>query len=429
MYLLEKLLVKGGNKLCGDVTISGAKNAAVAILPACLLVNDRCRIENLPDIKDVKLFLKILENLGAEVSYIDNNTVEIDCSDVESYEPLGDLTRRMRGSSYLMGALLGRFGRFSVDPPGGCDFGTRPIDMHIKCFELMGATVDTSRGMVNANAPKLKGTQIFFDIASVGATVNAILAAVLAEGTTVIESAAREPHVVDLANFLNACGAQIRGAGTDTITIKGVSSLHGGTYAIIPDQIEAGTFMIAAAATRGDVTLHNVIPRHLEIIGSKLIEAGVSVEYGDDTARVWVPDGCEFRRVNFIALPYPGYPTDMQPQLVTFLSTISGTSTAREGVWDNRFRYVDQLKRLGATIRVEGKLAIIDGVSQLIGAEVKATDLRAGAAMIIAGLMADGTTEIRDIYHIDRGYENFENKFIALGADIHRVQVVEDDYI
>ena len=429
MYLLEKLLVKGGNRLFGDVTISGAKNAAVAILPACLLVNDRCRIENLPDIKDVKLFLKILENLGAEVCYIDDNTVEIDCSDVSSFEPLGELTRRMRGSSYLMGALLGRFGQFSVDPPGGCDFGTRPIDMHIKCFELMGATVDTSRGMLNAKAEKLKGTQIFFDIVSVGATVNAILAAVLAEGTTVIESAAREPHVVDLANFLNACGAQIRGAGTDTIRIKGVSSLHGGTYAIIPDQIEAGTFMIAAAATRGDVTLHNVIPRHLEIIGSKLVEAGVNVEYGDDTARVWVEDGCNFKKVNFIALPYPGYPTDMQPQLVTFLSTVNGTSTAREGVWDNRFRYIDQLKRMGATIRVEGKLAIIDGVKQLMGAEVKATDLRAGAAMIIAGLMADGTTEIRDIYHIDRGYENFENKFIALGADIHRVQVVEKDYI
>ena len=413
----------------GDVTISGAKNAAVAILPACLLVNDRCRIENLPDIKDVKLFLKILENLGAEVCYIDNNTVEIDCSDVDSYKPLGELTRRMRGSSYLMGALLGRFNRFSVDPPGGCDFGPRPIDMHIKCFELMGATVDTSRGIVAAKADKLKGAHVFFDIVSVGATVNAILAAVLAEGTTIIESAAREPHVVDLANFLNACGAQIRGAGTDTIRIKGVPALHGGTYAIIPDQIEAGTFMIAAAATRGDVTLHNVIPRHLEIIGSKLIEAGVNIEYGDDTARVWVDENTEFRKINFIALPYPGFPTDMQPQLVTFLTTIKGTSTAREGVWDNRFRYIDQLKRLGATIRVEGKLAIIDGVERLVGADVKATDLRAGAAMIIAGLMAEGTTEIRDIYHIDRGYENFEDKFIALGGNIQRIQVVEDDYI
>lgn len=429
MYLLEKLLIKGGNKLSGNVVISGAKNAAVAILPACLLVNDRCRIENLPDIKDVKLFLKILENLGAEVCYIDNNTVEIDCSGVSSYEPLGELTRRMRGSSYLMGALLGRTKQFCVDPPGGCDFGTRPIDMHIKSFELMGAKVDTSRGIVAAKAEKLKGAQIYFDIVSVGATVNAILASVLAEGTTVIEGAAREPHVVDLANFLNACGAQIRGAGTDTIRIKGVDQLHGGTYAIIPDQIEAGTFMIAAAATRGDVTLHNVIPRHLEIIGSKLIEAGVNVEYGDDTAHVWVEEGREFKKINFIALPYPGYPTDMQPQLVTFLTTIKGTSTAREGVWDNRFRYIEQLKRMGASIRVEGKLAIIDGVDQLVGAEVKATDLRAGAAMIIAGLMAEGTTEIRDIYHIDRGYENFEDKFIALGGNIQRIQVVEEDYI
>lgn len=429
MFLLEKLLVKGGNKLHGSVVISGAKNAAVAILPACLLVKGVCRLENLPDIKDVKLFLRILENLGSEVHYIDNNTVEIDCSNVDSYEPLGDLTRRMRGSAYLMGALLGRFRHFRVDPPGGCDFGTRPIDMHIKSFELMGARVDTSRGVVAADAEQLHGAQIYFDIVSVGATVNAILAAVLADGTTTIESAAKEPHVVDLANFLNACGAQIRGAGTDTIRIKGVQSLHGVNYAIIPDQIEAGTFMIAAAATRGDVTLQNVIPRHLEIIGSKLIEAGVKVAYGEDSVRVWVEDGTVFKKINFIALPYPGYPTDMQPQLVTFLTTVPGTSTAREGVWEDRFRYIGQLKRMGASIRVEGKLAIIDGVEQLNGVSVKATDLRAGAAMIIAGLMADGTTEIRDIYHIDRGYENFEEKFIALGGDIQRIQVVEDDYI
>ena len=293
----------------------------------------------------------------------------------------------------------------------------------------MGARVDVSRGLLVADSKSLTGAQIFFDIVSVGATVNAILAAVLAEGTTIIESAAKEPHVVDLANFLNACGAQIRGAGTDTIRIKGVASLHGGTYAIIPDQIEAGTFMIAAAATRGDVTLHNVIPRHLEIIGSKLVEAGVKVQYMTDSVRVWVEDDTVFRRVNFIALPYPGYPTDMQPQLVTFLTTIPGTSTAREGVWENRFRYVDQLKRMGANIRVEGKLAIIDGVDKLIGTDVKATDLRAGAAMIIAGLMAEGTTEIRDIYHIDRGYENFEEKFIKLGGDIQRVQVVTDEYL
>ncbi len=426
---MEKLLIKGGNKLCGDVTISGAKNAAVAILPACLLINGLCRIENLPDINDVKLYLKILRELGAEVRYIDKNTVEIDCTNVNSYRPQSQLTRRMRGSSYLMGALLGRFGKFVVDTPGGCDFGTRPIDMHIKSFGLLGAEVDTSHGMVTAEAENLVGTRIFFDIVSVGATVNAILAATLAEGTTVIESAAKEPHVVDLANFLNACGAKIRGAGTDTIRIHGVPQLRGGTYAIIPDQIEAGTFMIAAAATRGDVTLHNVIPRHLEIIGSKLIEAGVSVEYGIDSVRVYVRENAVLRRINFIALPYPGYPTDMQPQLVTFLTTIAGTSTAREGVWDDRFRYTGQLKRMGANIRVEGKLAIIDGVPKLTGARVNATDLRAGAAMIIAGLMADGVTEIYDIYHIDRGYETFETKFVALGGDIERISVIEDDYI
>ncbi len=426
---MEKLLIKGGNKLHGEVPISGAKNAAVAILPACILVNGVCRIENLPDIKDVKLFLRILEGLNAKIEYIDKNTVEVDCRGVNSYEPMSDLTRRMRGSSYLMGALLGRFHKFKVDPPGGCDFGTRPIDMHIKCFEAMGTDIDSSRGILVANAEELKGAHIFFDIVSVGATVNAILAAVLADGTTIIESAAKEPHVVDLANFLNNCGAQIRGAGTDTIKIKGVPSLHGSTYTIIPDQIEAGTFMIAAAATRGDVTITNVIPRHLEIIGSKLIEAGVKVDYMTDSVRVWVDEGAKLRSINFIALPYPGFPTDMQPQLVTFLTTIPGTSTAREGVWEDRFRYVNQLKRLGANIRVEGKLAIIDGVPELTGANVKATDLRAGAAMIIAGLMADGITEIRDIYHIDRGYENFEDKFIALGGDIQRVQVLEEDYI
>ncbi|MCD8180728.1 MAG: UDP-N-acetylglucosamine 1-carboxyvinyltransferase [Firmicutes bacterium] len=424
---MEKLLIKGGNRLCGEVTISGAKNAAVAILPACLLVKDTCRIENLPDIKDVKLYLKILEQLNADVKYIDKNTVEIDCTNVNSYVPSGDLTRRMRGSSYLMGALLGRFLRFSVDPPGGCDFGTRPIDQHIKSFEALGADIDMSRGVINGSAASLTGANIFFDVVSVGATVNAILAATCADGLTVIENAAKEPHIVDLANFLNNMGANIRGAGTDTIKIKGTKNLHGGTYAIIPDQIEAGTFMIAAAATRGDVVLKNVIPRHLEIISAKLIEAGVKVREGDDSVRVWVDEGTVFKRVNFIAMPYPGFPTDMQPQLVAFLTTIPGTSTAREGVWENRFRYVNELKRMGANIRVEGKLAIIDGVESLTGASVKATDLRAGAAMIIAGLMADGTTEIRDIYHIDRGYESFERKFIGIGGNIQRIQVVDDD--
>lgn len=421
-------MIKGGNRLTGEVTVSGAKNAAVAILPACILVKDKCHIENLPDIKDVKLFLRILEDLNADVKYIDKNTVEIDCTNVNSWKPLRDLTRRMRGSSYLMGALLGRFHKFSVDPPGGCDFGTRPIDQHIKSFEALGADIDLSRGMINAEADELRGASIFFDVVTVGATVNAILAAVLADGLTVIENAAKEPHVVDLANFLNNMGANVRGAGTDTIRIRGVKELHGGSYAIIPDQIEAGTFMIAAAATRGDVTLKNIIPRHLEIISAKLEEAGVKVKYGDDSVRVYVEDGTVFKRVNFIARPYPGFPTDMQPQLVTFLTTINGTSTARESVWDNRFRYIHELKRMGADIQVEGQLAIIHGVEKLFGANVKATDLRAGAAMIIAGLMAEGTTEITEIYHIDRGYENFEEKFAALGGDIVRVQVVDGEF-
>ena len=423
---LEKVLVKGGNKLRGEVTISGAKNAAVAILPACLLVKGNCRIENLPDIKDVKLFLRILEQLNADVKYIDKNTVDIDCTNVDSYRPLGDLTRKMRGSSYLMGALLGRFSNFIVDPPGGCDFGTRPIDQHIKAFETLGADIDTSKGVIEGSAENLSGGNIFFDVITVGATINAMLAATTANGITVIENAAKEPHIVDLANFLNNMGANIRGAGTDTITIKGTKDLHGGTYTIIPDQIEAGTFMIAAAATRGDVVLKNVIPRHLEIISAKLIEAGVNISEGEDSVRVWVNDDTKFKHINFIAMPYPGFPTDMQPQLVTFLTTIEGTSMAREGVWDNRFRYVNELKRMGADIRVEGKLAIINGVNSLIGAHVKATDLRAGAAMIIAGLMAEGTTEITDIYHIDRGYENFEDKFVNLGGSIERIQVVDD---
>lgn len=428
MYLLDKLLIKGGNRLHGEISISGAKNAAVAILPACILADGTCRIENLPDIKDVKRFLKILENLNAKISYIDKNTVEIDCTKVNSYKPLGELTRKMRGSSYLMGALLGRFHKFIVDPPGGCDFGARPIDQHIKAFEVLGAQIDLSRGMINGIAKNLTGGNIFFDVVSVGATINAMLAAAKSSGTTVIENAAKEPHIVDLANFLNNMGANIRGAGTDTIKIKGVDSLHGCSYTIIPDQIEAGTFMIAAAATRGDVVLNNVIPRHLDIISAKLIEAGVKIENGEDSIHVWVEDGTVFKHINFIALPYPGFPTDMQPQLVAFLSTIPGTSTAREGVWDNRFRYVDELKRMGANIRVEGKLAIIDGVDKLLGSHVRATDLRAGAAMIIAGLMADGTTEITDVYHIDRGYENFEQKFIKLGGDIQRVTVIDDIY-
>ena len=425
---MEKLIIKGGNRLTGTVEISGAKNAAVAIIPACILLDDKCRLENLPDIQDTKLFIKILKQLGADITYIDSNTVDIDCAGISTYEPSRELTRKMRGSSYLMGALLGRFQKFVMDTPGGCDFGTRPIDQHIKSFESLGAKIDVTGSMITGTTKKEKlvGANIYFDIVSVGATINAILAAVKATGTTIIENAAKEPHIVDLANFLNAMGAKIRGAGTDTIRIRGVQTLKGGTYTIIPDQIEAGTFMIAAAATKGDVTITNVIPRHLEPITAKLVESGADVVEFDDSVRVYVPENTVFKKVNFIAMPYPGYPTDMQPQLVTFLTTVNGTSTAREGVWDNRFRYVSELKRMGAQIRVEGKLAIVDGVEKLFGASVQAHDLRAGAAMIIAGLMAEGTTEITDIYHIDRGYERFEEKFIKLGGDIKRVTVLAD---
>ena len=421
---MEKIVIHGGKRLMGEVTVSGAKNAAVAIIPACLLINCNCRLENLPDIKDVKLYLQILEKLGADVKFIDTNTVDIDCSNVESIEPDSNLTEKMRGSSYLIGALLGRSNKCVTQTPGGCDFGTRPIDQHIKGFKALGAEVKMQYGKIYAYAEELIGANVYFDVVSVGATVNIILGAVKAKGMTVIENAAKEPHIVDLANFLNAMGANIRGAGTDTIKIKGVTRLHGGIYSIIPDQIEAGTFMIAAAATYGDVLIKNVIPRHLEPISAKLIETGATVEEFDDSVRVYVKENVTFKKINFIALPYPGYPTDMQPQLVTFLSVVNGTSTAREGVWDDRFRYVNELNRMGANIDVEGNLAIINGVPKLMGTNVRATDLRAGAAMIIAGLMADGVTEIHDIYHIDRGYENFEQKFISLGAEIKRVQVL-----
>jgi len=424
--LVEKLLVKGGKPLSGTIKISGAKNAAVAIIPACLLIEDKCRLENLPDIKDVKLYLDILKDLGAEIETVDKSTVIVDCKTVNSYTPKDELARKMRGSSYLIGALLGRFHRCVVPMPGGCDFGTRPIDQHIKGFEALGANCDQSYGKVCATADTLTSGHIYFDVTSVGATINVILGAVMAKGVSILENAAKEPHIVDLANFLNAMGAKIRGAGTDTIKITGVEKLHGGTYSIIPDQIEAGTFMIASAATRGDVTITNVIPRHLESISAKLIESGIQVDEFDDSVRVYCKANKPLKKINFVALPYPGFPTDMQPQLVTYLSTVNGTSSAREGVWDDRFRYVGELKRMGADITVEGKLAIINGVPKLMGTSVRATDLRGGAAMIIAGLMADGTTEICDIYHIDRGYENFEEKFRTLGGDIERIEVLEN---
>ena len=415
---MDKFIIMGGKRLCGEVTVSGAKNAAVAVIPAAILVEGTCRIENVPAINDVAVILDILKYLGATVKYLDRHSLEINCENVNTYTAPYELASKMRASYYLIGALLGRFSDAEVPPPGGCNFGTRPIDMHIKGFEALGADVSIERGVIEAHADKLVASNIFMDVVSVGATINVMLAAVRAEGTTVIENAAKEPHVVDIANFLNAMGAHIRGAGTDVIKIKGVEKLTGGTYTIIPDQIEAGTFMIAAAATRGDVVVKNVIPKHLESITAKMAEMNITVEERDDSVRVCADK--PLMKANVKTLPYPGFPTDLQPQMVTLLSVAQGTSIVTESVWDNRFQYVDELRRLGAQISVDGKVAVVEGVEMLSGAPVKATDLRAGASMIIAGLMADGITEISELRHIDRGYEDLEEKLRALGAQIVR---------
>ncbi len=411
--------MKGGNKLMGEVTISGAKNAVVAIIPATILVEGVCRIENIPDIKDVRIIIDTLRQLGASIQYIDKSTVEIDCSKLHSHTAPYEMVTQMRASYYLLGALIGRFNQAEVSFPGGCDFGVRPIDQHIKGFEALGTKVEVEHGEITAKAEVLEGTQIYMDVVSVGATINIMLAAVRAQGTTIIENAAKEPHIVDLANFLNSMGANVKGAGTDVIKILGVEKLHGGTYCIIPDQIEAGTFMIAAAATGGDVLIQNVIPKHLEAITAKLIEMNVEVEEYDEAIRVVRKE--KLAKANIKTLPYPGFPTDLQPLATVLLSIAEGTSIVTESVWDNRFQYVDELSRMGADIKVEGKIAIIEGVNELSGAPVLATDLRAGAAMVVAGMIADGTTEIRDLYHIDRGYEDFENKLNQLGADIRRI--------
>ena len=412
-------MVKGGKRLCGEVSVSGAKNAAVAIIPAAILVNGICTIENVPNIKDVQVIVKILEYMGAGVTYLDAYTLQIDCREIKrNIEPC-DLMRKMRASYYLLGALLGRFCEANVTMPGGCHFGTRPIDQHIKGFEALGATVCQENDLIQARADKLCGTSIYLDTVSVGATINIMLAAVLAEGVTTIENVAKEPHIVDLANFLNAMGAKVKGAGTDVIRITGVSGLKGGTYSIIPDQIEAGTFMVAAAATCGDVLVKNIIPKHMESVSAKLTEIGAKITEYDDSIRV--VGSPNIAKVNIKTLPYPGFPTDMQPQIVSLLSVSKGTSVVTEGVWDNRFQYVAELLKMGADIRVEGKSAHINGVEKLQGASVRATDLRGGAGMVIAGLMAEGTTEITELEHIDRGYEKMEEKFKALGADICRV--------
>lgn len=423
---MTKYVIHGGKPLFGEIDISGAKNAAVAIIPAALLVDGVCRIENIPQISDVTLILNILQELGADVRTVNRTTVDVDCSHIRNARVPEELARKIRASYYLIGALLGRFGSAEVPPPGGCDFGGRPIDQHIKGFVAMGADVDVRGGYIHAKAKngRMCGTQIYLDIVSVGATMNIMLAAVKARGLTVIENAAREPHIVDLANFLNTLGADIRGAGTDTIKIHGVQKLRGATYSIIPDQIEAGTYMVAAAATGGDVTVKNVTPKHLESISAKLVEMGVTVEEGDDTVRVY----CQrpLRKCNVKTMPHPGFPTDMQPQITTLLSIAHGTSMVNESVWEsNRFKYVDELRRMGAQITVDGKVAIVEGVDHLKGAPVRALDLRAGAAMVIAGLVAEGTTVLEDIQYIERGYENIVEKLVDLGADIYRSQEPE----
>lgn len=417
---MEKLVINGQRPLRGEVYISGAKNAAVAIIPAALLVDGTCIIENVPDINDVKLLTEILAKLGVDIHFQDKNTLVIDSRKVNTYAASYDIVKSMRASYYLLGALLGRFNKAEVVFPGGCDFGFRPIDQHIKGFEALGAKVELEHGIIKLNADKLTGSQIYMDVVSVGATINLMLAAVKAEGLTVIENAAKEPHVVDVANFLNAMGASIKGAGTDVIKIKGVKTLVGGkAYSIIPDQIEAGTFMVAAAATCGDVIVRNIISKHMESLTAKLIEMNVKLVEGEDWIEV-IGTG-KLNKANVKTLPYPGFPTDLHPQLSVLLCFAEGTSTVTEGVWDLRFQYVDELKRMGANIKVEGRMAVIEGVGRLSGAPIKATDLRAGAAMVIAGLVAEGTTEVRNIKYIDRGYENFEQKLRSLGADITRV--------
>lgn len=420
---MEKFVIRGQNRLSGTVRISGAKNAAVAILPAVILSDGICRIENVPDISDVAITLKILYELGAGVRLINRSTFEIDPTHVNSYILSKEMSRRMRASSYFIGAMLGRMKRARVAPPGGCDFGVRPIDQHIKGFQALGAKVIIDNGMVDARAAKLTGCPIYLDVVSVGATINIMLAAVKAEGLTVIENAAKEPHIVDLANFLNSMGADIMGAGTDVIKIRGVSRLNGTTYSIIPDQIEAGTYMAAALATGGDITLENVIPKHLESITAKVVEIGAKVEEFDESLRVVMngrPKAC-----NVKTMPHPSFPTDMQPQITAVLSLAGGTSIVTEGVWENRFRYTEQLNLMGADIKIEGRAAVVKGVERLVGAPVAANDLRAGAALLIAGLAAQGVTEVENIEYIDRGYENVVEKLSALGADIRRVSFPE----
>ena len=418
---MEKLVITGPTPLKGEVNISGAKNSAVAILPATLLIDGVCVINNVPNIVDIKLSCEILEGLGAKIKWIDKNSLEIDTRNITKTVAPIELTRKFRASYYLIGSMLGRKKEIEVGLPGGCNLGPRPIDQHIKGFEALGANVEIVGGNAKAKTDKLIGTSIYMDIVSVGATINVMLASVLAEGTTTIDNAAKEPHIVDIANFLNTMGADIRGAGTDVIKINGVEKLTGGkSYCVVPDQIEAGTFMLAAVASRGDITIRNCITKHLECVTAKILEIGGNVEAGEDFLRVW----CDKRpsKATIKTLPYPGFPTDLQAQMGVVLSIADGTSIINESIWESRFQYTNELNKMGAQITSQGKSAIFEGVEKLYGASVYSTDLRAGAALIIAGIIAEGRTEIYNLGHIDRGYENIEEKFRKLGANIERVQ-------
>lgn len=417
---MDKFVIKGGTRLKGDVTISGAKNAAVAILPATLLVNGICTIENLPNISDVKIFCEILSTLGAKITWNTPNEITIDTRNIDCTNAPLEMTSKFRASYYLLGALLGRCGCAEVGIPGGCNLGARPIDQHIKGFEALGAKVDVGQGKISAKAKKLVGTSIYMDIVSVGATINIMLASVLAEGTTTIDNAAKEPHIVDVANFLNSMGADIRGAGTDIIKINGVKELmKSGSYSVVPDQIETGTFMLAAVASKGDILIKNCIPEHLDCVTAKILEIGGCVEDLGDSIRVY----CNRRpsKATVKTLPYPGFPTDLQPQIGVVLSIADGTSIINESIWESRFQYTNELNKMGAKITAQGKSAFFEGVKELSGSPVYATDLRAGSALIIAGIIAKGETQVFNIEHIDRGYENIEQKFRNLGANIQRV--------
>lgn len=418
---MEKFVIHGGKPLIGEIDVSGAKNAAVAILPATILAAGKCVVENLPNISDVSASLEILSAMGAQVKRLNKHTVEIDTTHITATSVPNELSRQMRASYYFLGALLGRFGKATVAMPGGCNLGVRPIDQHLKAFVSLGAQDSVEYGMINVetNGP-LVGGEVFFDTVTVGATINAMLAGVMAEGITVLENVAKEPHIVDVANFLNTMGADVRGAGTDVIKIRGVKSMHGCTYSLIPDQIEAGSYMVAAALTGGNVLIRNVIPKHLEPITSKLEKAGATIEEYDDAVRVYRTGDLE--PLNIKTMPHPGFPTDMQPLMVVLLTRAKGTSIVTEGIWENRFRYVAELTRMGANIQVDGRVAVIEGVPELLPAPVHATDLRAGAALVVAALSVDGVSEIDDIAHIERGYEDIVEKLRTLGADIKRIE-------